>query len=132
MNCLVFLHSLLMAPLLVECITPDGQNLIEILGQDPCHDRYINNLSAVPNNSHGAAVSKNCDAADRCIDLFMNNFDGLSDCSANALSPPQAPVDLDQPGGSVPVAAMPDSQDLRRPPDLPSLHIPALHLILRI
>lgn len=34
---LVFLHALLSAPLLVQCIGADGRGLIEILGHDPCH-----------------------------------------------------------------------------------------------
>ena len=131
-NCLIFLHGLLTAPLLVECISPDGRNLIELLGQDPCHYRHISGPPAVPQNFQNSAVSRTGDATDPCVDLFLNNLDGMSDCPGNTLSPPQAPVDLDQPDESVNIAANPDHRDTGRAAPLPLPHIPTPHLILRI
>ena len=128
--CLVFLHSLLVAPLLVECVTSDGQTLIEILGQDPCHNNYLNTESA-PENAPGMSAGKTAHAADPCTDFYLCDLDGTKDCLGSAFSPPQAPLHLDRPDDCAGIATKVDSRNPRWALILPPGHNPPSHSILR-
>jgi hypothetical protein len=60
---IVLVHALVTGPLLVQCVTPDGQWLIELLGHDPCHLH-----SGVAQTGMGSGT-----AVDPCADLLISN-----------------------------------------------------------
>ena len=67
--CLVLVHALVATPLLVECFQADGGYLVEILGNDPCHNPVLTN------GAEGVQESStlNDGTFDPCIDLLMDS-----------------------------------------------------------
>ena len=87
---LVFLHALVATPLLVECFQTDGRYLLEILGNDPCHELGFERPAA---NAPGTrATLESIRGTDPCLDLLMDNPGCTRICSDVPASPLQAPV----------------------------------------
>lgn len=87
---LVFVHALLTAPLLVQCIPPDGRYLVEMLGQDPCypHHEVVRIPSAQDFDS--VAITNAGEETDPCADLLLDTFCETSICSDLLIPAPQA------------------------------------------
>jgi hypothetical protein len=91
---LIFLHGSLMAPLHVECISQDGSCLIEIIGQDPCHER-----PAVPTGpaDGGTTLTGMLHQVDTCTDLMMDGAAELKVCCDYSIAPQQVCTGLPSP-----------------------------------
>jgi hypothetical protein len=87
---LVFLHALLTAPLLVECIPPDGQYLVEILGQDPCHPHHERIRPPSEPEFNAAAITAADGETDPCADLILDSYYDTSICADLLIPAPQA------------------------------------------
>jgi hypothetical protein len=74
--CLALAHGLVASSLLVECIPADGRSLVELIGQDPCHQPF----GAVETHSgdpHAPTLHMENDPTDPCVDLSLDSF-GIS------------------------------------------------------
>jgi hypothetical protein len=69
---LMLIQGLIASPLLVECLPGDGSSLIELIGQDPCHEPFVT-LEAAGGHTQ-AALFLGGDPADPCVDLSMDSF----------------------------------------------------------
>jgi hypothetical protein len=73
---LVFMHALVMHPLLVECVQTDGEFLMEIMGFDPCHG-FLGAMSGNTGQDLApSAVASINIGRDPCLDLFMDGPGG--------------------------------------------------------
>jgi hypothetical protein len=65
----VLLHALVIGPLLVQCIPPDGSSLVELIGYDPCHHAQpVRADFSLPETGFTAGEEGNS-----CVDLMMDN-----------------------------------------------------------
>ncbi len=90
----VFMHGFLTAPLLVECIPQDGSCLIEILGQDPCHENSGERPSTAGNNSGNSTLTGFPRPMDTCTDLMLESAAGIKACADYSAPLLQAAHDL--------------------------------------
>lgn len=88
---LIFMHGFLAAPLQVECISQDGRCLIEILGQDPCHESPPDR--AVPARA-GATLTGMLHQVDTCVDIMIDGAAELKVCHDFSPVPRQARIEI--------------------------------------
>jgi len=86
----VFMHGFLTAPLLVECIPQDGRGIVEIMGQDPCHEDRLNHPAPAGKGTGRPAVTDMCKEVDSCTDLMLDSPAATKACTDLSVSPPQA------------------------------------------
>ena len=111
----IFLHALVATPLLVECSQADGRYLLEILGNDPCHNP---GLEILPPGAAGSALI--CSgAADPCLDLLVENPCCTRICSDVPVTLQQTPDRLGQ--DTVPQITAADAAECRVVNPLPYL-----------
>jgi hypothetical protein len=70
---LVFLHALISAPLLVQCIGADGRGLIEVLGNDPCHTLRLPDTTGPAKGAATSGLATSGSGTDPCRDLLLEN-----------------------------------------------------------
>jgi hypothetical protein len=87
---MVFLHALLTAPLLVQCIPVDGRYLIEILGNDPCRPQHEEDKLSSLRWLHTTTVASSDSKTDPCTDLTFDSLYDRSICSDLLVQVPQA------------------------------------------
>jgi hypothetical protein len=97
---LLLVQGLIVSSLLVECLPGDGSSLIELIGQDPCHEHFA---AAEAAKGHGCAAPslQGEDSADPCVDLSMESF-GLAQGALDIQVPSMST--LDHPDATSPVA----------------------------
>jgi hypothetical protein len=83
---LVLIHALVTAPIQVECISPDGHYLLELLGQDPCHAAAS---AALAGWNHSASDTSMCasDKEDPCVDLVLDSPGATQSCDDQLIAP---------------------------------------------
>lgn len=131
--CLVLLHALISAPLLVQCIGADGRGLIEVLGNDPCHALRVPNTGGPAKGPAARGFATSDPGTDPCRDLLLDN-PGCNSPHAET-APATARAADSAATAHRPCAATTGPGPMREPGD-PPLVWPGLHprsfLILRI
>ena len=79
----VLVYGLVASPLLVQCIPGDSNPLIELIGQDPCHQIFVDHASR---SGHDLSFGAD-DPADPCVDLTFDNF-GITPIVSDLQAPP--------------------------------------------
>ncbi len=79
----VLVYGLVASPLLVQCIPGDGNPLVELIGQDPCH-QVFGEIAA--GSGHDFSFGAD-DPADPCLDLTLDNF-GITPIVSDLQAPP--------------------------------------------
>lgn len=67
----VLLFGLIASPWIVECIPEDGKVLVELLGQDPCHQCRGHFTAA---NHRAADTYGQYDPTGMCLDVVLDNL----------------------------------------------------------
>jgi hypothetical protein len=129
--CLVFAYSLLVAPLLVECVTPDGRALLEWIGQDPCRDDPFHSEST-PMEGPGITAGSAGHAANPCSDFVLSNLDGTRNLLSGACSTSQGPIHPLEPIRFEDIRVMVPTGFSGEPVHSPPGCNPPFHCILRI
>ncbi len=96
---LVFLHALVVSPLLVECMAADGRILVELIGIDPCHDQSGAIRISISPHSNTSRPAGAFEPADPCEDLILDFLNCTQISSDSVVLLPQftaAIIQLDQ------------------------------------
>ena len=121
---LVFLHALVSAPLLVQCIGADGRGLIELLGNDPCHTLRVPSPTGSTAGPAAREFAKSDLGADPCRDLLLES-PGCN--SPNVESTPATVRATDSAAPAHHPCAAGTTPDPIREPGHPMLIRPGLH-----
>lgn len=71
--CVALAQGMVASSLLVECIPADGSTLVELLGQDPCHQLFAA-IELHWGDHHPATPQMEYDSTDPCVDLSLESL----------------------------------------------------------
>jgi hypothetical protein len=115
----IFVHGFLTAPLLVECINQDGRCLIEILGQDPCHEARREHPNAAGGDAGSCFLTGLSHQVDTCTDLMLESAAGIKACADYSAPSPQAAPDLINPQQALNRSELPQDDRLSKAGEAP-------------